>query len=70
MKRIFEPVVGCFSSVGVAGAKDIAEGINNPDVMVYFWIGVLGALGGLLVKLIWGCMKLWFPTLRKIDSKN
>jgi hypothetical protein len=74
MKKYFEPFLGCISSIGVKGANDIQEavaGINvSPDVMKYFIIGALGALGGLIVKILWGCLKLWIPGLRKIDVKN
>ncbi len=75
MKKYYEPVVGFVSSVGVKGVNDIHQvttmGVNiSPDLVKYFWIGVLGALGGLLVKIIWGCLKLWFPRLSKIDKTN
>jgi hypothetical protein len=41
---------------------------DMPPLITYFWIGVLGALGGLLIKILWGCLKKWFPKLKNIDK--
>ena len=34
----------------------------------YFVIGILGALGGLIVRLLWCGVKQQFPKLKKLDS--
>ena len=44
--------------------------VNEPhsSLMIYFWIGMLGAAGGLVLKIIWCLIKKWFPKLKNIDK--
>jgi len=62
--------------------KSIYAQINPEDIMEhteiiyqthspmweYFVIGILGALGGLAVRLVWCGIKQQFPKLKKLDS--
>lgn len=47
----------------------IAVTTHEPMIR-YFWIGVLGAVGGLLVKIIWMCIKRWVPFFKKLDNEK
>jgi hypothetical protein len=59
-------------------SPDIAESaqqatnysITEPhsSLLIYFWIGMLGAAGGLVLKIIWWLIKKWFPKLKNIDK--
>jgi hypothetical protein len=59
-------------------SPDIAETVQHvtnyavneghSSLLVYFWIGMLGAAGGLVLKIIWSLIKKWFPKLKNIDK--
>ncbi len=40
----------------------------HSSILIYFWIGMLGAGGELLLKIIWWLIKKWFPKLKNIDK--
>ena len=82
LQGIWMPALGTFSSLGfktisdktlssdiIDTAADIVN-IANPDktLFQYFLIGVVGAAGGLALKIIWGCIKKFFPKLKNIDK--
>ncbi|MDP2335929.1 MAG: hypothetical protein Q8N05_05685 [Bacteroidota bacterium] len=72
MKEIREPLTGFIASITVKGSGDIAAMIEpltqTPHLMDYFWVGFFGAVGGLMVKLIWSLLKKHFPQLKKFDQ--
>lgn len=77
MKQFREPATGFLTSVSVKGVQDLTEATDklitagpSPEhtIMVYFLIGIAGALGGLLVKISWGIIKRKFPKLQNIDK--
>ena len=72
MKQVREPLTGFIASVTVKGGADISTIVEpiqqHLHLMDYFWVGVLGSIGGLLVKLIWSYLKRRFPNLKNIDQ--
>jgi hypothetical protein len=82
--RFWTPIAGAISSLSFKGINDInsfpeftdtAEQVARhalkspqPELITYLWIGVLGGLGGLLVKIAWGCIKKIFPKLKGLDK--
>lgn len=78
-RRFWTPAWGAISSLSFKGFSDISQTpevteiteqtvLQTPVFMNYFLIGILGALGGLCVKIAWGCMKKLFPKLKNIDK--
>lgn len=78
ISKYWTPVTGAMSSISFKGISDmttspVAEETihqatsHQPALITYLWIGVLGALGGLMVKVIWGLLKHAFPSLKNID---
>lgn len=83
MKNFFErywtPTAGAISSLSFKGVNDLAQTPeaaeiaeqavrHEPTLMSYFIIGIVGALGGLFVKVAWGIFKKIFPKLHGIDK--
>jgi len=55
--------------------SETAEMIAGPaaddtqtSLIMYFFIGMVGAAGGLALKILWCLLKRWFPTLKNIDK--
>ena len=44
--------------------------IKHEPMWHYLLIGILGALGGLVFKICWVCLKRLFPTLNKLDNEK
>jgi hypothetical protein len=79
IQRYWTPTAGAISSISWKGITDLSQSpevaklaehsLNNqPTLMSYFLIGVVGALGGLLVKVAWGLCKKFFPKIKNIDK--
>jgi hypothetical protein len=84
IQKYWTPTAGAISSLSFKGISDIntypeladtAEQVTRqalknpqPELITYLWIGMLGGLGGLLIKIIWGCIKRFFPKLNNIDK--
>jgi hypothetical protein len=79
IQRCWTPIAGAISSISWKGISDISQSpevtdlaekaiSNQPTLINYFLIGIVGALGGLLVKLAWGVCKKVFPKLKTIDK--
>jgi hypothetical protein len=79
IQRHWPPTAGAISSISWKGITDLSQSPelteiaeqslrNQPTLMSYFLIGVVGALGGLLVKIAWGVCKKVFPKLKNIDK--
>ena len=84
LSDIWMPVAGGSSAISFKGITDLS--IQTPEIMDatqqliavttteplirYFWIGVIGAIGGLLVKVIWICLKRWIPFLNKLENEK
>lgn len=79
IQRYWTPTAGAISSISWKGINDISQSpevanlaeqsvMHEPTLMNYFLIGIVGALGGLLVKLAWGMCKKIFPKLHGIDK--
>jgi len=78
-QRYWTPTAGAISSISWKGITDISQSpevaelaekslSHQPALMTYFLIGVVGALGGLMVKVAWGICKKFFPKLHGIDK--
>ena len=77
-RKPFLWIIGFFTSVGFEGISKMNHEAmqttreimaqNQEPLMRYFWIGILGVLGGLVIKILWGCMKRAFPKLKNIDK--
>jgi len=48
--------------------QQIIAATTSEPLIRYFWIGVLGAVGGLLVKIIFYCIKRYIPFFKKLDK--
>ena len=80
IQRYWTPTAGAISSMGFKGIEDISQNPMaeelaqniavqpQPILITYLWIGVLGGLGGLLVKIAWGICKKIFPKLKNIEE--
>lgn len=72
MKQVREPFTGFIASITVKGGSDLMAVVepiqHHTTIMDYFWIGVVGALGGLAVKILWSYLKKRFPNLKNIDQ--
>ena len=83
MKEFFSRTWLSFVGAGsTLSFKSISAQINPGDIMEhteiiyqthspmweYFVIGILGALGGLIVRLLWCWIKIKYPKLKKLDS--
>lgn len=81
MKNLFDrlwlPISGSAASIGFKGIESTTSFdptvLNIPapesNLFFYFGIGVLGAAGGLCVKIGWSCLKRWFPKyLKNLDQ--
>jgi hypothetical protein len=79
IQRYWTPTAGAISSISWKGITDISQSpevaeiaqkslSDQPTLINYFLIGIVGALGGLLVKLAWGLCKKLFPKLHGIDK--
>ncbi len=78
-RRYWTPTWGAVSSLSFKGISDISQSPevanmteqsirHQPTLMSYFLIGIVGALGGLLVKVAWGVCKKFFPKLKNFDK--
>ena len=77
-RKIWAPGAGAAASLSFKGiselttpeALDTADQVfhHQPALIDYFFIGIVGALGGLLVKLCWGMLKQYFPKLKKLET--
>jgi len=83
-QRFWTPLTGALSSLSFKGIIDVAANSNDivsaagqvaeeaakhePELITYLYIGMLGGLGGLLIKISWGCIKRVFPKLKNIDK--
>jgi hypothetical protein len=83
-QRFWTIITGAVSSLSFKGINDIASfpeisdtaeqvtrhALKDPqaELITYLWIGMLGALGGLFIKILWGCLKRFFPKLKNIDK--
>ena len=76
--RFWLPISGSVTSISFKGIENAAT-LNTPLIQVplfqehslwyYLLIGVMGAVGGLAVKITWSCMKRWFPKhLKHLDQ--
>lgn len=81
IQKYWTPTAGALSSLSFKGIADISQSPiaeeaarqiafqqTQPMLITYLWIGVLGGLGGLLVKIAWGVCKKIFPKLKNIDK--
>ena len=84
IKHFWLPVAGSGTALSFKGISEIST--QTPEIMDatqqiiaatttepmirYFWIGVLGAVGGLLVKIIWMCLKRWIPFIKKLEDEK
>lgn len=79
IQRYWTPTAGAISSVSWKSITDLSQSPeiaeiaeqslkHEPTLLGYFLIGVVGALGGLLVKVAWGMCKKFFPKLNGIDK--
>jgi len=80
LQRFWTSITGAISSLGFKGISDISQSPaaedtarqlaeqTQPTFFTYLWIGILGGLGGLLVKIVWGICKKIFPRLKEIDK--
>ena len=77
-RKFWAPGTGAAASLSFKGiselttteALDTADQVlrHQPALIDYFFIGIVGALGGLLVKLCWGILKQYFPKLKKLET--
>lgn len=78
LDRLWLPISGAVASIGFKGIES-ATSIEAPilsipvveehSVWYYFVIGVVGAAGGLVFKIIWSALKRKFPKhLKDIDT--
>jgi len=84
IQKYWTPTAGAISSLSFKGITDITanpeitdtaeqvtqQALKNqqPELITYLWIGMLGGLGGLLIKILWSCLKRWFPKLKNLDK--
>lgn len=84
IERFWTPVLGAMSSVSVKGIVDLSanpdvsetadwvarKAVTDPQhhLITYLWIGMLGALGGLIVKVLWGLCKKRWPKLKNLEK--
>lgn len=76
--RLWLPFSGALASIGFKGIET-ASTLDSPILSIpvvqehtlgyYFLIGILGAAGGLVFKIIWSALKRKFPKhLKDIDT--
>jgi hypothetical protein len=76
--RFWLPISGSVTSISFKGIENAAS-MDTPLLQVqlfqehslwyYLLIGVMGALGGLMVKIAWSCLKRSFPRyLKNLDQ--
>lgn len=79
IRELWMPLTGAGASISAKGITDIS---TTPDLMDathkliithepmwhYLVIGILGALGGLIFKILWYWLKRRFPKLQNIDK--
>lgn len=78
IKKFWLPVAGFFTSITVSATEQTQTQIcnimktenliNTNPLTYYFLIGLAGAAGGLVIKIIWGMLKRKFPKLKNIDK--
>lgn len=79
--RAWLPVAGSISSISFKGIEEISKAdfslVQTPTVLssekslfYYFLVGVMGALGGLALRLLWVQLKKWFPKLKKMEKDD
>lgn len=79
LQRYLTSISGALSSLSFKGITEITQtptdeviqqltAQHHPEMLTYLWIGFLGGLGGLLVKISWGLFKKMFPKLNNIDK--
>ena len=84
LSEIWMPVAGGSTAISFKGISELS--IQTPDILDasqeliaittteplfrYFLIGVIGALGGLLVKILWLCMKNWIPFFKNSEDEK
>lgn len=67
IKRLWLPASGSVSSITLT-AIETPLTINIHFIFYYLLVGIVGALGGLLVKIAWGTLKRKYPTLKNLDK--
>ena len=80
IQRAWTPIAGAVTSLSFKAGADISQKTpeiidsiqqaqhQGPELINYFYIGILGAIGGLLVKILWGLVKSIFPKLKILDK--
>lgn len=54
------------SELASDAANEIIATTTDHNVFWYLLVGAAGAFGGLMVKIAWGCFKIWFPKLKNV----
>ena len=77
IKKVWLLFAGAGTSITVSASKitgnihlffNTADMLQNHPFLYYFLIGLAGAAGGLVIKIVWGCIKRMFPKLKNIDK--
>ena len=84
LSDIWMPIAGGSTALSFKGISNLST--QTPEIMDasqqliavttteplirYFWIGVIGAIGGLLVKVLWICLKRWIPFFKNLEDEK
>ena len=84
LSDIWMPVAGGSTALSFKGISNLS--LQTPEIIDasqqlkavtateplirYFWIGVIGAIGGLLVKVLWICLKRWIPFFKNLEDEK
>ena len=78
LDRIWLPITGSLTSIGFKGIETSTNlevpilqipVVQDHSLWYYLLVGMFGALGGLMVKVIWSALKRWFPKqLKHLDQ--
>lgn len=58
------------TEMAIDATHDLIMTTSDHTLLWYGAVGAVGALGGLLIRVLWGCLKMWFPSLQKIDPDS